>query len=124
MGAGRVTVLDTPSQARPAPLAAPGPPVHDLLRVEDLRVSFRTHGHATEVVKGVSFRVPAGKTVALVGESGSGKSVISQSIMGLLPRNGRVTTGRILFVPEGEPAPVDLATLDRDGPVKIGRAHV
>ncbi|RYC32560.1 ABC transporter ATP-binding protein [Lichenibacterium minor] len=89
----------------------------DILRVEDLRVGFAMQGGAAEVVKGVSFRVPAGKTVALVGESGSGKTVISQTVMGLLPRNGLVLGGRVLFTdPKTPDAPVDLATLVRDGP--------
>ena len=86
----------------------------DLLRIESLRVAFTSHGHATEVVKGVSFRVPPGKTVALVGESGSGKSVISQAVMGLLPRNGAITGGAIRFA-EGDAAELDLARLDRNG---------
>jgi len=74
-------------------------------------------GGAAEVVSGVTFRVPAGKTVALVGESGSGKTVISQTVMGLLPRNGLVLGGRILFTdPRSPGAPVDLARLRRDGP--------
>ena len=74
-------------------------------------------GGAAEVVKGVSLRVPAGKTVALVGESGSGKTVISQSVMGLLPKNGLVLGGRILFSdPKLSAPPVDLARLRRDGP--------
>ena len=85
----------------------------DLLRIENLRVAFTSHGHASEVVKGVSFRVPAGKTVALVGESGSGKSVISQAVMGLLPRNGHVTGGAIRFAPQGA-AVLDLASLGRN----------
>ncbi len=85
----------------------------DLLRVENLRVAFTSHGHATEVVKGVSFRVPPGRTVALVGESGSGKSVISQSIMGLLPRNGNISGGTIRFAPGGGQE-LDLAGLDRN----------
>ncbi|MEM1399896.1 MAG: ATP-binding cassette domain-containing protein, partial [Pseudomonadota bacterium] len=46
-----------------------------LLDVDDLRVSFRVPGGTTDVIKGVSFTVQEGKTVALVGESGSGKSV-------------------------------------------------
>lgn len=97
-----------------APRPVPGST--DVLRIEDLRISFVTHGQLTEVVKGVSLRVPAGKTVALVGESGSGKTVISQAIMGLLPRNGVIESGRIGF---NDPAPggkaVDIATLSRDG---------
>ncbi len=74
-------------------------------------------GDAAEVVKGVTFRVPAGKTVALVGESGSGKTVITQTVMGLLPKNGLVLGGRALFTDPKDPAnPVDLASLRRDGP--------
>src|SRR3546814_8626558 len=58
--------------------------VRDLLRIRDLRISFVLPEGRLEAVRGVSFRVPAGKTVALVGESGSGKSVVSQAIMGIL----------------------------------------
>ena len=71
--------------------------VRDLLRIRDLRISFDLPEGRLEAVRGVSFRVPAGKTVALVGESGSGKSVVSQAIMGILPRSARIDTGRILF---------------------------
>ncbi|QIB35959.1 ABC transporter ATP-binding protein [Ancylobacter pratisalsi] len=88
----------------------------DLLRIENLRVSFAVHGQLNEVVKGVSLRVPAGRTVALVGESGSGKTVISQSIMGLLPPNGIIHDGRILFAdPAKDGKVIDIAELDRDG---------
>ncbi len=69
----------------------------DILRISDLRIAFAVHGFSREVVRGVDLRVPAGKTVALVGESGSGKSVISQAIMGLLPRAGAITGGEIRF---------------------------
>ena len=95
----------------------------NILTVEDLSIAFTTHGQTNEVVKKVSFRIPAGKTVALVGESGSGKSVISQAIMGLLPQLGKVTSGRILFAaPEPGSTPpskhmiIDIASLERDGP--------
>ncbi len=91
--------------------------VSDILRVEQLRIGFAMQGRAVEVVKGVSFRIPAAKTVALVGESGSGKTVISQSIMGLLPKNGRVLDGRILFSDPATPGlSVDIAAMRRDGP--------
>ncbi|GAB4359974.1 MAG: ABC transporter ATP-binding protein [Kiloniellaceae bacterium] len=62
-----------------------------------MRISFDLPEGRLEAVRGVSFRVPAGKTVALVGESGSGKSVVSQAIMGILPRSARIDAGRILF---------------------------
>ncbi|MFJ2987616.1 ABC transporter ATP-binding protein [Collimonas sp. NPDC087041] len=57
-----------------------------LLRVRDLRVSFRADKKTMiETVKGISFDIPRDTTVALVGESGSGKSVSSLAVMGLLP---------------------------------------
>ncbi|GAU82564.1 ABC transporter ATP-binding protein [Bosea sp. BIWAKO-01] len=88
----------------------------DILRISDLRIGFTVHGFARDVVKGVSLRVPAGKTVALVGESGSGKSVISQAIMGLLPRAGGVTGGEILFRdPLDRDTVIDIAGLTAEG---------
>ncbi|MCL4764836.1 MAG: ABC transporter ATP-binding protein [Hyphomicrobiaceae bacterium] len=88
----------------------------DLLRIEDLKISFSLHGIWHEVVKGVSFRVRRGSVVALVGESGSGKSVIAQAIMGILPLAGAVTNGRMLLDPGGQAEAIDIAALDPDGP--------
>ena len=89
----------------------------DVLRVEDLHVRFTAPGRFIEAVRGVSFRIRPASTIALVGESGSGKSVVSQSIMRILPRNGEITRGRILFAdPRGKDEPVDLAQLPADGP--------
>ena len=89
---------------------------HNLLEIRGLRIGFRQFDHVNEVVKGVSLRIPPGKTVALVGESGSGKSVISQSIMGLLPRNGLINGGSITFRdPKTPDVPCEIAGLARDG---------
>ena len=65
-----------------------------LLEVEDLHVEFDTYGGTVQAVRGVSFSLQRGKTLAIVGESGCGKSVTVQSIMGLIPRPpGRITGG-------------------------------
>jgi microcin C transport system ATP-binding protein len=56
-----------------------------LLAIRDLRVAFASGGDTVDAVKGVSFDLDRGETVALVGESGSGKSVTALSILQLLP---------------------------------------
>ncbi|MBL8707936.1 MAG: ABC transporter ATP-binding protein [Rhodospirillaceae bacterium] len=96
----------------------------DLLRVDNLAIDFALEGGSLQAVRGVSFRVPAGKTVALVGESGSGKSVCAQAIMGLLPRSASIRSGEILLDRRStgggdwgkEGGIVDIAKLERDGP--------
>ena len=89
----------------------------DVLQVEDLHVRFAAPGRFIQAVKGVSFRIRPASTVALVGESGSGKSVVSQSIMRILPRNGEITNGAILFAdPRKKGEAIDLTCLPADGP--------
>ena len=69
-----------------------------ILEVTDLQTHFRTDQGIVRAVDGVSFRLEAGKTLAVVGESGSGKSVTSLSVMGLLQAGvGYVAGGRIVL---------------------------
>ena len=67
-----------------------------LLAVENLHVRFRQDGQLVHAVKGVSFRLEKGETLALVGESGSGKSVTALSTVTLLADNAEVT-GSVLY---------------------------
>ena len=77
-----MTASPTPAAGRP------------LLDVADLHVEFDTHGGVVKAVRGVSFSVQAGRTLAIVGESGCGKSVSVLSVMGLVPTPpGRITRG-------------------------------
>ena len=69
-----------------------------VLDVADLHVEFDTYGGIVKAVRGASFSVHAGKTLAIVGESGCGKSVSVQSITGLIPMPpGRITRGSALL---------------------------
>ena len=68
-----------------------------LLEVEDLHVEFWTGRGTVHAVNGISFDIAPGETLGIVGESGCGKSVTSLALLGILPRAGRVPTGRALF---------------------------
>jgi peptide/nickel transport system ATP-binding protein/oligopeptide transport system ATP-binding protein len=80
-----------------------------LLDIRDIRTVFRTSRAEVPAVDGVSLSVAPGRTLGIVGESGCGKSVLSLSVMRLVPRPGRIAGGQVLFegrdllaLPEGE----------------------
>ena len=83
-----------------------------LVRIRDLAVDFDGDAGLVHAVRGVSFDLHAGRTLAVVGESGSGKSVTANAMLRLLPKRGRIVNGSILFRdPEGG-GTVDIAGLD------------
>ncbi len=88
----------------------------NVLTVKDLKVYLNVDAGTVKAVDGVSFRIPAGRTMALVGESGSGKSIVAQAIMGILPRVARIEQGEILFRDPNRPgSEVDISRLDMLG---------
>jgi peptide/nickel transport system ATP-binding protein len=83
-----------------------------LLSVNGLRVGFGRDPAANEVVKGVSFDLPAGKTLAIVGESGSGKSVTALSINRLVDFGGGRITGGNIVLQRSDGTATDLTAAD------------
>ncbi|MFJ3502447.1 dipeptide ABC transporter ATP-binding protein [Streptomyces sp. NPDC090135] len=99
------------TEPRTAPAGAPAAPgapaaARELVRVEDLTVSFGRGRRRVEAVRGVSFTVRFGEIVAVVGESGSGKSVTARSLVGLAGEGAEVRAAALSF--DG----VDLRGLD------------
>ncbi|MEB3232974.1 MAG: ABC transporter ATP-binding protein [Leptolyngbyaceae bacterium] len=68
-----------------------------LLAIHNLSVEFRTRSGIVQALEQISFEVKPGETVGVVGESGSGKSVTAFTIMGILDRAGKVTSGTAAF---------------------------
>jgi peptide/nickel transport system ATP-binding protein/oligopeptide transport system ATP-binding protein len=68
-----------------------------LLAIEGLRTVFATDGGELAAVDGVDLAVHRGQTLGIVGESGCGKSMLSLSVMGLVPKPGRIAGGRVVF---------------------------
>ncbi len=90
-----------------------------LLQINGLTVDFQAAEGKTQALNNVSFEIPAGKTVALVGESGSGKTVLSQAVLGILPRMAKITDGQLLFRDPRRPEEaLDLAAYHDDHPVR------
>ncbi|TNC48455.1 ABC transporter ATP-binding protein [Rubellimicrobium rubrum] len=70
-------------------------PADPVLSVEGLTVSVATETGLRPLVRGISFALRRGETLAIAGESGSGKSITSLAVMGLLPANVRATAGAV-----------------------------
>jgi ABC-type glutathione transport system ATPase component len=66
-----------------------------LLEIDDLVIEFERAHDSLRVVDGVSLHLKTGETLGIVGESGCGKSILSLSVLGLLPTGARVTSGAI-----------------------------
>ncbi len=72
--------------------------MEEVLHVENLHVSFQIAGGEVQAVRGVTFTLNKGETLAIVGESGSGKSVTALSVLNLIPSPpGRIKQGEIRF---------------------------
>ena len=83
-----------------------------LLSVDNLKTHFFSQEGTLKAVDGVNFQISRGETLGIVGESGCGKSVTAQSILRILPPNGRIVEGKVLLNRNG--TTVDLARLSPD----------
>ncbi|WP_417308068.1 ABC transporter ATP-binding protein [Devosia sp.] len=88
--------------------AAPDPEV--ILRVEDLSLDFRLRTQTLHAARNVSFELRRGETLCLVGESGSGKSVTARALLGIIDKNGAISSGRILL-DDKKGSTIDIAQL-------------
>ncbi len=68
-----------------------------VLSVKDLRINFRAYGGLVQAVRGISYDLHRGETLAIVGESGSGKSVSIRAVMGILANNAIIEEGSIMY---------------------------
>jgi oligopeptide/dipeptide ABC transporter ATP-binding protein len=75
----------------------PGDPGTRLLKVVDLKPHFRTERGTVRAVDGVDLTLDRGRTLGVVGESGSGKTILSRSIMGLLPKKNVIREGHVYY---------------------------
>ena len=84
-----------------------------LLEVRDLQTHFVTELGTVRAVDGASFKLEQGQTLGIVGESGCGKSIMSRSILRIVPHPGEIVGGEIIYHREHEA--VDLTALDPRG---------
>ncbi|PKN05817.1 MAG: peptide ABC transporter ATP-binding protein, partial [Deltaproteobacteria bacterium HGW-Deltaproteobacteria-7] len=71
--------------------------MHPLLEIKDLMTVFDTVRGRIKAVDGVSLKINSGETLGIVGESGCGKTMLALSVMRLVPANGKIISGEILF---------------------------
>jgi peptide/nickel transport system ATP-binding protein len=90
------------------------PVAMDVLKVERLSIEFQLRTSVFKAVKDVSFSIKRGSTLCLVGESGSGKSVTARSLLQIVDKPGRITSGRIVLMRDAEV--IDITALKANGP--------
>jgi peptide/nickel transport system ATP-binding protein len=68
-----------------------------LVEVQDLRVEFDVREGTVKAVDGFNLTIRRGQTVGVIGESGCGKSVTARAILAMIPKPGKITSGKILY---------------------------
>jgi peptide/nickel transport system ATP-binding protein len=91
------------------------PPTTPLISIRDLAISFDGDAGRVDAVRGVSFDIPQGRTLAVVGESGSGKSVTANAILRLLSQRAIIRSGGIFYREPRDGRVTDITQLEADG---------
>ena len=68
-----------------------------LVEIEDLRIQFDVRNGIVKAVDGVSFDIKRGQTLGVIGESGCGKSITARAILQMIPKPGKIVTGRVMY---------------------------
>jgi peptide/nickel transport system ATP-binding protein len=95
---------------QPTSISADG---DNVVRLENLHVNFYTTLGVVRALNGVSFNIPRGRVLGVVGESGCGKSITGLAILQLIPRPGKVESGRIIFQEDRTQKPINVLDFDR-----------
>ncbi|MFP4051344.1 MAG: ATP-binding cassette domain-containing protein, partial [Thermoplasmata archaeon] len=68
-----------------------------VLKIEDLNVGYETYRGRSSVIKNLNLEVQKGEKIGIIGESGCGKTTTMKTINRILPRNARITSGKVFF---------------------------
>ncbi|MEM2733082.1 MAG: ATP-binding cassette domain-containing protein, partial [Nitrososphaerota archaeon] len=68
-----------------------------LLKIDNLYVNYRSYWYTLKVLNGVWLKVERGERVGIIGESGSGKTTLLKTILRILPQNGIISKGEIIY---------------------------
>jgi len=90
----------------------------NLLEINDLKVNYKSYWYTYYVLNGINFHINKGEKVGLIGESGSGKTTFLKSILRILPPQGRIISGKILY--QG----IDLLSIKDEEMNKIRRKSI
>ena len=93
--------------------------MHEILKVENLRVGFDLTKGRSHIVNGLNLTLQEGHLIGLVGESGSGKSVAASAILGYVRKPGVIENGKVTFTPEpnftGQAKGIEVQREDKNG---------
>ena len=110
-------------EVKPEEAPASSQSTSPLVEVKNLKVQFKLDEGTVRAVDGVSFTIPAGKTLGVVGESGCGKSVTARAIMRIVRSPGRIVEGQVLYHPQAASQDRALESLNVQAAASAKKRH-